>query len=169
MAYPMIGSLSISKISPQEVLAVFRKVEATGRYESGRRMRSVLSRVFRYGVATARTERDVVADLRGAPTTPKVRHLTAITTPKGAGALLRAIEGYTGHEITAIALRLCPHLVVRPGELRNAEWKEIESRAEVWSLPAEKMKMRRAHRVPLSTQVMAMLEELHVQIGRAHV
>lgn len=72
MAYPMIGSLPVSKISPQEALAVLRKVEATGRYESARRMRSVLSRVFRYAIATARADRDVAADLRGALITPKV-------------------------------------------------------------------------------------------------
>ncbi|MGY4398724.1 integrase [Sphingomonas sp. UYAg733] len=133
-------------------MAVLRKVEATGRYESARRMRSVLSRVFRYGIATARTDRDVAADLRGALITPKVQHLAAITTPKEAGALMRAIEGYTGHEITALALRLSPHLFVRPGELRRAEWSEFDTGASVWSLPAEKMKMRRPHRVPLSRQ-----------------
>lgn len=160
MAYPMIGSFPVSKISPQEVLAVLRKVEATGRYESARRMRSVLSRVFRYAIATARADRDVAADLRGALITPKVRHLAAITTPREAGALLRAIDGYTGHEITAIALRLSPHLFVRPGELRKAEWEEIDIQAAIWSLPAEKMKMRRPHRVSLSQQALALLEEL---------
>ncbi len=165
MAYPMIGSLPISKISPQEVLAVLRKVEATGRYESARRMRSVLSRVFRYGIATARTDRDVAADLRGALITPKVTHLAAITTPKEAGALLRAIEGYAGHQITAYALRLSPHLFVRPGELRKAEWTEIDARAAIWSLAAEKMKMRRPHRVSLSRQVLEMLEKLHALTG----
>ncbi|MGJ3647610.1 tyrosine-type recombinase/integrase [Sphingomonas sp. GlSt437] len=165
MAYPMIGSLPISKITPQEVLAVLRKVEATGRYESARRMRSVLSRVFRYGIATARTDRDVAADLRGALITPKVKHLAAITTPKEVGALMRAIEGYTGHGITAIALRLSPHLFVRPGELRQAEWDEFDVAKAVWSLPAEKMKMRRPHRVPLSRQVLAMLEQLRPLTG----
>lgn len=165
MAYPMIGTLPISQISPQEALAVLRKVEATGRYESARRMRSVLSRVFRYGIATARTDRDVAADLRGALITPKVTHLAAITTPKEAGALLRAIDGYTGHEITAIALRLSPHLFVRPGELRKAEWTEIDTRGAVWSLSAEKMKMRRPHRVSLSRQVLGMFEELYELTG----
>ena len=165
MAYPMIGTLPISKITPQEVLAVLRKVEATGRYESARRMRSVLSRVFRYGIATARADRDVAADLRGALITPKVQHLAAITTPKEAGGLLRAIEGYTGHEITAIALRLSPHLFVRPGELRSAEWTEFDTQGAIWSLAAEKMKMRRPHRVPLSRQVLNMLEELHALTG----
>lgn len=165
MAYPMIGTLPISKITPQEVLAVLRKVEATGRYESARRMRSVLSRVFRYGIATARADRDVAADLRGALITPKVQHLAAITTPKEAGGLLRAIEGYTGHEITAIALRLSPHLFVRPGELRSAEWTEFDTPGAVWSLSAEKMKMRRPHRVPLSRQVLNILEELQALTG----
>ena len=165
MAYPMIGTLPISKITPQEVLAVLRKVEATGRYESARRMRSVLSRVFRYGIATARTDRDVAADLRGALITPKVQHLAAITTAKEVGGLLRAIEGYTGHEITSIGLRLSPHLFVRPGELRRAEWSEIDTRAALWSLSAEKMKMRRPHRVPLSRQVLDILEELRALTG----
>jgi len=165
MAYPMIGAQPISKITPQEALMVLRKIEANGRYESARRMRSVLSRVFRYGIATARADRDVAADLRGAITTPKVRHLAAVTTPREAGALMRAIEGYTGHEITAIALRLSPHLFVRPGELRRAEWSEIDIAAAVWFLSAEKMKMRRPHRVPLSRQVLAILKQLQNLTG----
>lgn len=165
MAYPMIGNLPVAEISPQEVLAVLRKLEATGRYESARRMRSVLSRVCRYAIATARADRDVASDLRGALITPKVQHLAAITTPKEAGALLRAIDGYTGHKITAIALRLSPHLFVRPGELRSAEWSEIDLKAAVWYIPAEKMKMRRPHRVPLSNQVLGILAELQPLTG----
>jgi integrase len=165
MAYPMIGDRPVSKISPQEVLAVLRKIEATGRCESARRMRSVLSRVFRYAIATARAERDVASDLRGALITPKVSHLAAITTAKEAGALMRAIDGYTGHEITALALKLSPHLFVRPGELRKAEWAEIDMTGATWSLPAEKMKMRRPHRVPLSQQVLDLMNELHALTG----
>ena len=105
-AYPKIGNRAVSKITSQEVLVVLRAVEATGRYESARRMRSVLSRVFRYVIATARAERDPAGDLRGVLTVPKVKHLSAITTEKGAGELMRAIEGYTGHAITLFALRL---------------------------------------------------------------
>jgi integrase len=165
MAYPLIGSLPITDITPQEALAVLRAVEASGRYESARRMRSVLSRIFRYAIATARADRDVAADLRGALITPKVTHLAAITTPKEAGALIRAIDGYTGHAITAIALKLSPHLFVRPGELRKAEWTEIDARAAIWSLSAEKMKMRRPHRVSLSRQVLGMLQQLHDLTG----
>lgn len=107
----------------------------------------------------------VAADLRGALTTPKVKHHAAVTTAREAGALLRAIDGYTGHEITAIALRLSPHLFVRPGELRQAQWTEIDADAAIWSIPAEKMKMRRPHNVPLSTQVLDILEELHILTG----
>lgn len=165
MAYPMIGDRPVSAISPQEVLTVLRKVEANGRYESARRMRSVLSRVFRYAIATARAERDAASDLRGALITPKVTHLAAITNAKEAGALMRAIEGYTGHEITAIALRLSPHVFVRPGELRKGEWAEIDLDRAIWSLPPEKMKMRRPHRVPLSQQSVAILKELRELTG----
>src|SRR3546814_16172287 len=94
MACPMFGSLPFANITPQEVLAVLRKVESDGRYESARRMRSVLSRVFRYGVATVRCQKDVAADLRGAIATPRVKHLAAITNPVPVGKLLRAIDGY---------------------------------------------------------------------------
>ena len=164
-AYKTIGHRPVDEIGAQEVLTALRKVEASGRYESARRMRSVISRVFRYGIATARANRDVAADLRGALVCPKPKHLAAITTPREAGALMRAIEGYSGHPITLLALRMTPHVFVRPGELRRAEWDEFDIEKKVWSIPAEKMKMRRPHRVPLSTQVMAILEELDALTG----
>ena len=164
-AYRSIGSRPIDEIGAQDVLAALRKVEAEGRYESARRMRSVISRVFRYAIATARAQRDVAADLRGALISPKPKHLAAITTAKEVGALMRAIEGYSGHAITLLALRMTPHVFVRPGELRQAEWDEFDIEKCVWSIPAEKMKMRRPHRVPLSKQVMAMLEELDALTG----
>ncbi|PZU05588.1 MAG: integrase [Sphingobium sp.] len=159
-AYPRIGSRPVAKITPQEALAVLRSIEATGRYESARRMRSVLGRVFRYAIATTRAEMDPSRDLRGALTVPKAKHLAAITTPKGAGELMRAIEGYTGHAITLFGLRLSAHLFVRPGELRQAEWSEFDFDRSVWNIPEQKMKMRRPHRVPLSTQVTALFEQL---------
>lgn len=164
-AYPRIGNRAISKITAQEVLLVLRSVEATGRYESARRMRSVLSRVFRYAIATARAERDPAGDLRGALTVPKVKHLAAITTEKGAGELMRAIEGYTGHAVTLFALRLSAHLFVRPGELRQAEWAEFDFERAIWDIPDHKMKMRRPHRVPLSRQVIDLFEELYDLTG----
>jgi integrase len=170
MAYPLIGSHPISGITPTEVLSVLRKVEAGGRYESARRMRSVLGRVFRYGIATARCDRDVAADLRGALTTPRTTHHAAITDPGEVGILLKAMDGYTGQAVTRMAMRLSPHLFVRPGELRQAEWSEIDVEKAIWSIPAERMKMRRAHRVPLSRQVLEMIGELREITGhRQHL
>ncbi|MCP1469364.1 integrase [Sphingobium sp. OAS761] len=160
-AYPLIGSIPIAQITPHEALAVLRKVEATGAYESARRMRSVLSRVFRYGVATVRCDKDVAADLRGAIAVPKVKHFAAITRPSEVGTLLRAIDGYRGHKVTVMAMRLSPHVLLRPGELRQAVWTDIDFDEAIWFIPAERMKMRRPHRVPLSRQVIAMLKELH--------
>ena len=160
-AYPLIGTIPIAQITPHEVLAVLRKIEATGAYESARRMRSVLSRVFRYGVATVRCDKDVAADLRGAIAVPKVKHFAAITRPSEVGALIRAIDGYSGHKVTVMAMRLSPHVLLRPGELRQAEWTDIDFDEAIWYIPAERMKMRRPHRVPLSRQVIAMLKELH--------
>ncbi|AOR77274.1 tyrosine-type recombinase/integrase [Novosphingobium resinovorum] len=159
-AYPKIGNRPVAKVTAQDVLAVLRAIEATSRHESARRMRSVLSRVFRYAIATTRAERDPASDLRGALTVPKAKHLAAITTEDRAGDLMRAIEGYSGHTITLFALKLSAHLFVRPGELRQAEWAEFDFDRSVWNIPAEKMKMRRPHRVPLSAQVVGLFEEL---------
>ncbi|MEO8724205.1 MAG: integrase arm-type DNA-binding domain-containing protein, partial [Sphingobium sp.] len=167
MAYPLIGNRPIAQITAQELLVVLKKVEATGRYETARRMRSVMGRVFRYAIATALAERDIASDLRGALITPTATHLAAITTPAEAGQLMRAIEGYSGHALTHIALKLSAHLFVRPGELRKAEWAEIDFDQAVWSIPAEKMKMRRPHKVPLSSQVCTLIEELHDLSGHS--
>ena len=167
MAYPFLGDLPLNEIEVQDVLAVLRKIEATGRYESARRMRSVVRRVFRYGIATGRAKRDVATDLRGAIIVPKTKHFAAITRPKEVGLLLRAIEDCSGHTITRFALRLTPHVFVRPGELRRAEWKEFDFERAVWSIPAEKMKMRWPHQVPLSRQVLALLDEIRPLTGHS--
>ena len=139
---------------------MLRKVEARGRYETARRLRSTCGMVFRYAIATGRAERDPSADLRGALTSPKTNHRSAIVDPTGIGALLRAIDGFDGQPTTRAALRLAPLVFVRPGELRHAEWAEIDLQAAEWRIPAEKMKMRRPHRVPLSRQALAIIREL---------
>ncbi len=164
-AYPLIGHLPIAEITPQQALGVLRKVEASGRYESARRMRSILSRVFRYAIATARADRDAARDLHGALIVPKVTHYAAITDPAAVGSLLRAIETYSGQASTAIALQLAPHVFVRPGELRSAEWTEFDQNLTLWSIPGVKMKMRRPHRVPLSHQVKSLIERLRIFTG----
>lgn len=164
-AMPDIGNRPISQISPPELLAVLRKVEARGRYETARRLRSTCGAVFRYAITTARADTDPTLSLRGALITPTVNHRAAVTAPKEVGALLRAIEGFVGQPVTHAALQLAPHVFVRPGELRTAEWNEIDLNAAIWSIPASKAKMRRPHKVPLSHQALAILREVHQFTG----
>lgn len=159
-AYPLIGDRPIADILPLELLAVLRSVEGRGRYESARRLRSVCGRVFRYAIATGRAQHDISSALRDALITPKVTHRAAITDPVEVGVLLRAIDDFTGHATTRAGLQLAAHLFVRPGELRHAEWSEIDLDAAVWTIPASKMKMRRPHRVPLSIQALDILSDL---------
>lgn len=149
-----IGKRPIASISAQELLLMLRKMEGKGRYETAKRLRSTCSQVFRYAIATARSERDVAADLRGALIVPKPVHRAAITAPKVAGELLRAIEAFEGHPNTQAALRLLPHVFVRPGELRFAECADFDLEKAVWTSPPHKTKMRRAHTIPLTRQVL---------------
>ena len=166
LAYPVIGDRPIADVGPPELLDALRRVEARGRYETARRLRSTCGQVFRYAIATDRAKRDPSTDLRGALTSPKVKHRSAITEPAAIGALLRAIDGHEGHPATLAALRLAPLLFVRPGELRHAEWSEIDLEAAEWRIPADKMKMRLPHRVPLAKQSVVILRELHGLTGQ---
>lgn len=163
---PALGSRPVDEISPVELLGALKKVEAKGHLETARRMRSFASRVFRYAVATARAKADPAATLRGALVAPKVTHHAAILDAKGVGALLRAIDGYDGQPMTQLALKLAPHVFVRPGELRQAEWEEIDLEAGVWKIAASKMKMRQPHMVPLSRQAIAILQAAQALTGR---
>ena len=164
-AYPAIGDRPVAEITAPEVLSVLRKVEARGRYETARRLRSTCGMVFRYAIATGRAERDPSVDLRGALTAPKVIHRSAIVDPADMGALLRAIEDYEGLPLTKAALKLAPLVFVRPGELRKAEWAEFDLEHAEWRIPAAKMKMRRLHRVPLSKQALAIIHDLGALSG----
>lgn len=148
----------IADIKAAELLAVLKKVEAKGHLETARRMRSLAGRIFRYAIATARAENDPSSQLRGALIAPKVAHHSALITEESVGALLRAIDGYDGQPLTSIALKLTPHVFVRPGELRRAEWAEFDLKTGLWTIPAAKMKMREPHLVPLSRQSIVLLE-----------
>ena len=159
-AYPTLGNRPISDIGATELLSVLRGIEARGRYETAVRLRGTFGTIFRYAIATGRAQRDVSFDLRGALIQPKTQHRAALLEPKQIAPLLRAIESYEGQPTIAIALRLAPHLFVRPGELRTAEWSEFDLGEAVWTIPSHKTKMRRMHRVPLSRQVLAMIEAL---------
>ncbi len=162
---PALGKRPIADIEPHELLVVLRKMEARGNLETAKRTRAFASRVFRYGVATARAKADPAALLLGALTAPIRKHLGAITEPKRVGELLRAIDGYEGQPITKIALKLSPHVFVRPGELRRAEWSEIDFDAGIWRIPAEKMKARVEHTVPLSAQAQTLLNDVREYTG----
>jgi integrase len=164
-AYEVIGDRPVAKITAPELLAVLQKIEARGTYETARRLRSTCGMVFRYAIATGRAERDPSVDLRGALTTPQVKHRATIIEPMAIGALLRAIEGFDGQPTTLAALRLAPLVFVRPGELRHAEWKEFDFDKAEWVIPAEKMKMPRQHRVPLARQTLAILKDLKTITG----
>lgn len=153
-----LGSQPISEITPAVLLTALQKIESKGHHETARRMRSLSSRIFRYAVATSRATSDPSSLLRGALIAPKVKHHSAITQPEAVGELLRAIDGYSGQPLTKIALQLTPHVFVRPGELRRAEWSEFDLDKAIWTIPAEKMKMRDLHLVPLSAQALALLK-----------
>jgi integrase len=159
-----IGSRPIGEIEPPELLDTLRNTEARGHHETVSRLRSAASQIFRYGIATGRCKRDPAADLRGALTSPVEKHRAAITDPAEVGALMRAIDAYP-RRTTRLALRLLALTFVRPGELRTAEWSEFDVAAALWKLPAKKMKMREPHRVPLSSQALAVLTELHYITG----
>jgi integrase len=164
-AFPAFGDRRVAEITARELLALLRQIEGCGLYETARRLRSTCGMVFRYAIATGRAERDPSMDLRGALTTPQVSHRSTIVDPLGIGALLRAIDGFDGQPTTHTALRLAPYVFVRPGELRQAEWDEFDFDTAVWSIPAKKMKMRRAHRVPLARQAVAILRDLREITG----
>ena len=158
--FPWIGNRPMMDIKAPELLTVLRRVESRGALESAHRIRTIAGQVFRYAVATGRAERDPAADLRGALPQPTKKHLAAITDPKEVAPLLRAIDGYQGHYVVMCALRLAPLLFVRPGELRHAEWGEIDLDEGIWCIPAHKMKMKQAHIVPLCRQALEILKEL---------
>lgn len=157
---PAIGHRPVAEITAHELLKALQKLERKGHHESALRVRSFAGRIFRYAVATLRAQHNPADILRGALITPKVKHHAAILEPAKVGELLRAIDGYGGKVETRVALQLIPHVYLRPGELRKAEWAEIDFDAAVWRVPAERMKMRQMHTVPLSTQALALLKYL---------
>ena len=163
--FPWIGSLPVDQIHPADVLAVLRRAESRGHNETAHRLRTLCGQVFRYAVATARINSDPSRDLKGALKPVVPTHMPTITEPKKVGQLLRDIEGFEGTFVVQCALKLTPYLFVRPGELRKAEWSEIDLEAAEWRLPAEKMKMRRIHIVPLADQCVAILREIQALSG----
>lgn len=162
-----IGRRPVAEIEPYEVLAALKKFERRGIYETAKRLRAFASRVFRYAIITGRARHNPAADIGEALVTPKRKHLAAIIEPAALGELLRSIETFDKYMTTTLALRLTPHLFVRPGELRHMEWAEVDFTGKVWRIPAEKMKMRNEHAVPLSRQALAILEDAKAFSGQS--
>jgi integrase len=163
--FPWIGGKPVADVGAPDLLACLRRIENRGTVETAHRALQSCGQIFRYAVATGRAARDPTGDLRGALSTVKGTHLASITEPTAVGGLLRACDGYQGSFVTKCALRLAPLVFVRPGELRNAEWTEIDLERAEWNIPAERMKMREPHLVPLSTQAVAILQELNAVTG----
>ena len=163
--FPWLGHRPIKEITAPELLACLRRIEARGALDTAHRAHQNTGQIFRYAVATGKAERDPSGDLRGAMPPAKATHHASITEPKAVGDLLRAIDGYQGTLAVRCALRLAPLVFTRPGELRHAEWAEIDLAQAEWRIPAEKMKARAPHIVPLASQAVAILEEIRPLTG----
>lgn len=162
---PWLGDKPLSAITAPELLAVLRRIEERGAKDTAHRVKQLAGQIFRYAIATGRTSYNPVPDLQDALLPVRQTHHAAMTDPKIIGGLLRAMDSYTGTHVTRCALKLAPLVFVRPGELRNAEWSEIDLDKAEWNIPAEKMKMREPHLVPLSSQALAVLREIQPLTG----
>jgi len=165
--FPWLGKRPISDVTAKELLATVNRIADRGAVDTAHRALQNSGQIFRYAIVTGRAERNPATDLRGALPSPKESHLAAITDPEKVAGLLRAMDTYSGSFVTKAALRLAPLVFVRPGELRHAEWEEIDLDKAEWNIPAAKMKMAQPHLVPLSKQAVAILSELHALTGRS--
>jgi integrase len=163
--FPWIGKVPIREVTAMNVLECLRRLEQQNTHETARRVLRYCSQTLRYAIITGRAETDVVSQLRGALASRKTRHRASIKEPKQVGALLRAIDGYDGRLVTKFALRLAPLVFVRPGELRRAAWRDFDFLQREWRIPADQMKARQPHIVPLSSQAMSLLRELQPLTG----
>lgn len=158
--FPEIGHLPISTLRPRDVLDAVRKIEDRGAVDSARRVLGYIGQIFEYAMATEAVGADITAGLHRALMQKEQKHYAAITTPAEAGALLLAIDAYHGHPYVTAALKIAPMVFVRPGELRTAEWSEIDLDAAEWRIPGAKMKMGVEHIVPLADQVVEVMRGL---------
>ena len=166
--YPWLGNRPITEIKVPELLTTLRRMEDRGALETAKRALQCCGQIFRYAIATGRAERDITPDLRGALSKSRPQHYAAITDPAKVGGLLRAIDSYTGTFSVQCALKLAALLFVRPGELRKAEWSEIDLERAEWNIPAARMKMGEPHLVPLCQQALVVLRALHPLTGHGH-
>lgn len=157
---PTLADKEISEISAPEILNLLRQIEKRGIIETAHRTKTIISQVFRYAIATNKAESDPTINLKGALQPVNGNHFATITDPLKVGELLRAIDGYQGSFVVKCALQLAALTFVRPGELRHAEWIEFDIEKALWKIPADKMKMKRIHIVPLSKQAVKILNDI---------
>jgi len=166
--FPSIGSLAMSQVKTSDCLTIIRKIEARGALETAHRTRQILVSICGYALANEYTETNVAALTKGAIAPVRnTKHPPAITDPQELKGLLSAIDNYQGSFVVRCAMQLAPLVSVRPGELRQAEWSEIDFQAEQWNIPAEKMKMKLPHIVPLSLQAITILNEVKQLTGNS--
>lgn len=165
--FPLIGPRPVNKVTAPELLEALRRIEATGAVDAAHRTLQNCGQVLRYAIATGRAERDLTADLKGALLPVKAVNFATITDPRSIGALLRDLDAYAGNAVVRASLRMAPYVFVRPGELRKAEWAEIRFESAEWRIPADRMKSRVPHIVPLARQVVHILEDLHRFTGQS--
>lgn len=163
--FPWVGGRPVAEVSAPELLAVLRRIESRGALETAHRALGTCGQVFRYAIATGRAERDPSRDLRGALPPVKGEHFAAVTEPTRLAEVLRALDGYQGTFTVQCALRLAPMVFVRPGELRKARWADIDLDAAEWRYTVTKTGT--PHIVPLATQAVAILRDLHALTGRS--
>ena len=170
--FPYIGARPAGAITTPELLKVLRRIESRGVIETAHRARENCSQVFRFAIIAELAERDPAQDLKGALKKPDVKHFAAITDPKRMGELLRACDAYAGTPVVRTALRLAPMLLLRPGELRHAQWSEIDLEASTWTVPAHRMKREKKgktsgapHVVPLPMQAVEAFRDLEPLTG----
>ena len=164
--FPFIGGKQIADIKTPEIVEVLKRVSART-LETAHRVKTALYQIFHYAKLRGKVEINPAADLRKILPSVRHKHMAAPTDPKQVTPLLRAIDAFEGSYVVKCALQIAPLVFVRPGELRKAEWTEIDLDTATWNIPAEKMKMRQAHLVPLSRQVVAILKELHLFTGQS--
>ncbi len=164
--FPWIGGRPLAALAAPQIKPVLARIRDRGAIESAHRVLQIIGQVFRYAVASGTVERNPAQDLKGWLPSPTRTHFATLTDPAAIGGLLRALDGYSGSFPVRCALRLAPRLMVRPGELRHAEWGEFDLPGAVWRIPAHKMKGRREHLVPLARQCVAILEALRPLTGR---
>lgn len=156
-----LGASDINDVKPGEILAALRAIQNRGALDQAHRTLGMIEKIFRYAIATNRAEQNPAIHLRGALPPITFGHQAAITDPAELGQFLKTVEGYVGSVVVHAAMRLLPLVFVRPGELRMAEWSEFDLDAALWDIPAERMKMKKPHLVPLSRQAVAILRGLH--------